>query len=107
MGLGFTSLLETEFAVGNSLESIIEGKDVSFSNNGEYGMMIQNYDGSEYMAEVGFELTQIDINAYPASEDSIILNTYKSNDMQNWELIESKEIQSEDALFLKSEIITQ
>ena len=38
---------------------------------------------------------------------SIILNTYKSNDMQNWELIESKEIQSEDALFLKSEIVTQ
>ena len=38
---------------------------------------------------------------------SIILNTYKSNDMQNWELIESKEIQSEDALFLKSELVTQ
>ena len=38
---------------------------------------------------------------------SIILNTYKSNDMQNWELIESKEIESEDALFLKSEIVTQ
>jgi hypothetical protein len=43
----------------------------------------------------------------PVSTNTIILKTYKSNDMQNWELIESKEIQSEDALFLKSEIVTQ
>lgn len=48
-------------------------------------------------------LDNIEITDY----NTLTLNTYKSNDMQNWELIESKEIQSEDALFLKSEIVTQ
>ena len=48
-------------------------------------------------------------SAYNSSSDTntIILKTYKSNDMQNWELIESKEIQSEDTFFLKSEIVTE
>lgn len=48
-------------------------------------------------------LDSIEITEY----NTLTLNTYKSYDMQNWELIESKEIQSEDALFLKSEIVTQ
>ena len=43
----------------------------------------------------------------PVGTNTVILKTYKSNDMQNWELIESKEIQSEEVLFLKSEIITE
>lgn len=40
-------------------------------------------------------------------QPSFILKTYKSNDMQNWELIESKEIQDEAPIFLKSEIVIE
>ncbi len=49
----------------------------------------------------------LELTLHLEDQPSFILKTYKSNDMQNWELIESKEIQSETPLFLKSEIVTE
>jgi hypothetical protein len=54
-----------------------------------------------------YTLSDNPYNGSNPSNSSIILKTYKSNDMQTWELIETKVIQSETPLFLKSEIVTE
>ena len=109
----FSTINLNNLTNGKTLSEINNNVDLktamSWSEEGSVTLIFVDFEGinsQELYISGTFSRDNVTVTDY-IELPSIILNTYKSNDMQNWELIESKEIQSEDALFLKSEIVTQ
>lgn len=104
-GISFT-VLSNEYAPNNDnfrVSLAVETENIELE---EGDIFFDNFVISD---DVNYDYSLSD-NPYSGSNPStntIILKTYKSNDMQTWVLIESKEIQSETPLFLKSEIVTE
>lgn len=109
-GIFFSTINLNNLTNGKTLSEINNNVDLktamSWSEEGSVALIFQDNSQELYISGT-FSSDNVIVTDY-IELPSIILNTYKSNDMQNWELIESKEIQSdEDVLFLKSEIVTQ
>ena len=118
LGLGFQQLNDDEINVVNGI-SISEALNNAFSIDEllKPSSFTVEWDNEYIYGSINTSLQTV-INLSnptdtstpenpPVGTNTVILKTYKSNDMQNWELIESKEIQSETPLFLKSELVTE
>lgn len=98
--------LYNEYAPNNDnfiIELFVETQNIDLEEGEIY------FDNFVIADDTTYDYTLSD-NPYSGSSsgtNTIILKTYKSNDMQTWELIEAKEIESDTPLFLKSEIVTE